>query len=241
MYGYEGRISVKDRDGNDRADHWADEAADEVQISDMQLQIINDIDRNAWLIQNRLVAIAMHFHIASPNRNDDETITKPKVSRLNLKIEGLDHQIRTSSNRWNICLICGQSWHDNGRLKLIGRGKCPGDKLWSQNQEQQPWKLLPIGFLFHDTVVHQTHRLSWHRGVIYCDLCGSTAIKRVRKDLRNECVLRPVDHRINKLKHIHDGKPPPPHKVWPQQQCKITRCLDGNILYILGDSASIDV
>ena len=106
------------------------------------------------------------------------SITKPKVSRLNLKIEGLGHQIRTSSNRWNICLICGQSWHDNGRHKLIGRGKCPGDKLWSQNQEQQPWKLIPnIGFMFLNTVVHHTHRLSWHRGVIYCDLCGSTAIK----------------------------------------------------------------
>ena len=96
------------------------------------------------------------------------------------------------------------------------RGLCPGLSIWSvvDRQMARPIAMQPaVGLIYNGHPIHYTHRLKWHRGMLYCARCGAYSITRVRK-LRRECLLKPHPANRRALNDIKMGDFLIPGKDW---------------------------
>ena len=135
--------------------------------------------------------------------------------------------IRYHSRGLTQCRVCGDSWKHQHRAGVIARGPCRGCHPWQQAPPDlhKPWLLPPVqrGIMFGGKVLHYSHRLIWHRGVVYCRHCGYySAGGRVSDKLASRCVMKCRPSQAPILKRLKLGRPPVRSRGWPlpeQAQC----------------------
>ena len=180
---------------------------------------VDTVDARCYLIVHRLFAIAKH-KLASTN--------KVKLPKLMLGIKpvtlvelmhNLGHLLQPITSGRLKCSHCHQIWaRTQLRQATIEAVQCPGLALWElsigRSQRPTPLRLgnrLQIG----QHLLHESHRLNYLRGYIYCRTCGSfTDGKRVVK-LNGPCMKDGVkQHAV--LRRFQLGQHPQgPTGVWP--------------------------
>ena len=206
------------------ADHWAGAAAEASALPWTDSSIVEHIDMKAWLIQKRLIAVVKEFSI--PHHKEPRQPPAPNVSKLSRELEALGHDIQTAGGLAQ-CRTCGDSWKHQHRARVVARGPCRGCHPWTQVPPDlhKPWLLPPVqrGIMFQGRVLHYSHRLIWHRGVVYCRHCGYySAGGRVSDKLVARCTLRCRTSQVPILKRLRQGRPPIRSRGWPlpeQAQC----------------------
>ena len=153
--------------------------------------IVQDIDTRTWLIQRRLIAIMkLGNRPKAPPPTPKEDLGGPKVSNLDLEVEALGHTTQVLG-KWSQCQVCGDTWSPQHRRRVVARGKCRGVSPWTQIPPALhcPWALPPNhrGIMFNGRVIHYSHRLMWHRGIIYCLHCGYYTSGQSTKRLAKKC------------------------------------------------------
>ena len=101
---------------------------------------------------------------------------------------------------------------------MIAMGECPGPSLLGQGPPTAAPKMVTRGveIMWHNQVLHKSHHLGWHRGVVFCWLCGAYGHSKVRK-LTALCQMTPPTPAMAKgLKDIKAGKHP--GAGWPQAE-----------------------
>ena len=59
--------------------------------------------------------------------------------------------------------------------------------------------------------IHESHKLAWFRGVVYCLKCAASGVKQVPSKLKSKCQMRPGNAQgIAKLKSLKNGE-----YAWP--------------------------
>jgi len=214
-----GKISKYDQDGNGIADNWAGKGADINQIPDAKYDEINWIDATVWLVQSRIIAICQEFLV------HEKVVKDVKIPFRNntydIQIARLGHEIIAGHNKRNHkCGRCGQSWNDLTKKGFINCGTCPGPQIWGNlpnNYMDGPNKI-PIGssLIWAGRKIDKSHRLAYHRGIIYCVSCGHFSHTRVEA-LGAKCKLKPDSlQNERRLNSILQGKCPIPGKDWPR-------------------------
>ena len=141
-------------------------------------------------------------------------------------MEQCGHTIATQG-RWSQCQVCGDSWLPQHKARVVARGWCRLESPWIQIPPSLhcPWHLPPVnrGIMFCGRVLHYSHRLVWHRGVVYCKHCGYYTQGLRVSYLAKRCRMKPVASQATVLKRMRAGKAPTAGG-WPlpsQDQCPI--------------------
>ena len=147
--------------------------------------------------------------------NENEKITKKVPEPLIITetgyratIDNMGHIPRSQGNNF-YCDRCGQSWKKKDQKEFSEQGPCCGADHWSgaiPSILKRPTlnkKSLP--FMFNGRLVHKSHRITYHRGVIYCDRCGYySSPKHSSINLPNTCLLMPIspvqEYRRNRIR-----------------------------------------
>ena len=207
--------------GNEAADHWAGKGAMSNATPDQRLNIIGQIDAEAWMIQRRIMAI-----IKGHPREQIHPGTKIPVVRGNLtqdiRRETGHLPVKCDGKIWQ-CLACGITWRDRDRQAIRWASQCGGEQIWGgstgfPNIIDNPWDV-PRGshIIVGGNLCHPSHHLGWLRSIVFCYKCGFYGQDRVDK-LTGACRLKPVTngqiYRRNRLiRGLHPTKP-----QWPEGQ-----------------------
>ena len=200
-----------------RADHWAGMAAAESQIPDTDKNLVDWIDATAWIIQRRLLAVDTKFTVKKERTAKDNS-NFVKVNKLDLALSEAGHQIERIGTHKQVCVLCHQSWPLKTRAAVIALGHCPGPELWgpAPTNPHLPHRA-PIGaqIVLNGNGLDPSHRLAWHRGVIFCWRCGAYSTGGRVGNLIRLCPPKPTLKQGRQLGLIRQGKSPTPDGVWP--------------------------
>ena len=212
----EGKIGFHERKGNAYADTWAGFGAGLQGLPESRKSTLSHIDGTAWLIQSRIIA-CVHEFADKKDYEDKEPV--PKRVKID-PLESLGHIPIRDGLRWS-CSLCGHTWTMASRARMELLGLCPGPGIWARNATvslNQTWATrrgcsLVVGGL----QVHISHSLKWHRGVIYCNICGMYSAGRVLGKLQQRCNMTVVGNPTAawRLKRISDGFYPTKKGTWP--------------------------
>ena len=123
---------------------------------------------------------------------------------------------------------CGQSWEDHSRRNLIKTGLCMGGVPWIEPRGPNfPWRLhhnTQITYL--GRVLHESHNLVFHRGVVYCLRCGYYTTGGRAQNLATQCYVRSRTSKAFKaqclrLRSIRRGNCPRAGG-WPASEGEVT-------------------
>ena len=192
--------------GNAFADKFADEAATPVQVSlnvgRKCIHFYNLVKK----IQHRIAAIMSNL----PDRKKLLTVRATKETQRTLETQMLEsaHNVVKDGERYT-CVTCTNSFLKTDTL--------------IQSWLQTSCRLLPISnrptSIENDSLhignlsIHSSHRLATHRGLIYCNSCGSRA-GACLKNLARSCNPRTVYGKLS-LKAIRNDCLPPNLDSWP--------------------------
>jgi hypothetical protein len=185
---------------NEAADIEASRGAELASLPVRIVKAVQEVDRVAWHVQNRLVAITQH--ILSNYR-------EPRP-RVNLK-----KRVRESAER-GFREALGETQHDVREYPThVKCGKCyrSGPKGQARLWLKLPCnRHLPFG-------LHPSHfrHFGVYRGLPVCFRCGSFARTRL-VNLKKECPDRPSQTGKRVLKRIAKNKLPYGLKYWPDDQ-----------------------
>ena len=204
---------MEDMKGNNLADHWAGSGAKLDGMDSDFIRSASIFDHQAFLIRNRLIASVQQGGCRATVIDRE-----PKVPERGFMpiLRTLGHEPIRTGNQIE-CLACGQNWHSRQTREVVSRGLCPGLSIWSvvDMQLHRPIALQPaVGLIYNGHPIHYTHRLKWHRGMLYCCRCGAYSVSRVVK-LRKQCLLRPSPAARRGLKDIKQGVFPILGRDWP--------------------------
>ena len=212
----EGKITLYNREGNNHADHWADDAAEENQISWQQANFTQVHDATAWLIHQRMIAICQEFlpQFKAKIPVDENKQIRHYHSPLDLELGNIGHEIVQIDKDLYNCGNCGQSWHRRERNHMIFKGQCPGPTLWEGNTMPYHGEKPIIApkqsqIMFLGAELHSSHHIVWFRGCTYCNKCGVFSRDRVGGKFKRECLLKPRDIQgYTRLKNMNLGTYP---------------------------------
>ena len=141
---------------------------------------------------------------------------KPKHT-LDHDLEQLGHHINIEDGVYR-CYRCGQSCTKATRRDMVMHGPCPGPSLWGRiaGGEIRPARAQQgSDICFLGSKIHETHKIGWHRGLIYCIKCGRYAGERVAQ-LKALCPLKPNSEKAaDGLNRIKQGLHPSPSGKFP--------------------------
>ena len=113
------------------------------------------------------------------------------------------------------------SWKKHQRQDVIVLGPCQGaidvrDYEHFITQFNQPTALPRGSDMIHcGRVVHYSHSLRWHRGILWCQRCGHYAQRKVVK-LADQCPLKlTTSYGAGVLKRISHDRSPTATGQWP--------------------------
>ena len=140
-------------------------------------------------------------------------------------VPSLCSKITNKRNRL-ICNLCNSTWPTDGQSKIYsGADMCSGippvglDLFLGHND--RPKRILAAGLHIRGVKVHASHRLAYHRGILFCTKCGSYTVKIVR-GLKAECRMKPSDVQKDRvLKSMLRGKPPSGMTEWPTEVSEV--------------------
>ena len=164
--------------GNECADHHAKTCARKHQISLSEQKETESVDAEAWLIQQRILAVLEQLPKIHRDRDAVQSNRPPKRTTYQTKLEQQGHHFltRPSSLTPYTCVLCGQQWSHQLAKHLIPY-KCPGPSKWGEPQGNRPWKLGPgQQVLLGTQVTCGVHALYWYKGLLFCMRCGHYAI-----------------------------------------------------------------
>ena len=146
-----------------------------------------------------------------------------RINRIGL-LEGKGHQITNKKSRL-ICNLCNSTWPIDGQSSIYSSADmCCGippiglDLFVGHNDS--PKRILAAGLHIRGVKVHASHRLAYHRGILFCTKCGSYTIKIVR-GLKAECTMRvSCSQKERDLKSMLQGEPPN-GKEWPTEDSEV--------------------
>ena len=130
-----------------------------------------------------------------------------------------------------------QDWTINTQTKVLNLGTCSGVSQWGDHQPAlgEPTKIA-IGnkIVFAGAIVHPSHHLTWHRGVLMCWVCGRYASHKV-VSLGKPCHPAKdayAKHNLVKFR-ANPAKPPGILTHWPLPEDatpndNLLKCLDGS-------------
>ena len=130
---------------------------------------------------------------------------------LQLAIRELGHDVELVKDHYR-CLCCGQTWQSDKRRMVIQRGRCPGPSVWGYRQRDLdiPRKL-PVGssLVYAGQTIHESHRLGYIRGLLFCWGCGHYSGGVRVKKLTEVCLMRPPNATAERgLSNIRRGLHP---------------------------------
>ena len=160
------------------ADFWAGEAARQVEVSWGTANLNKILDGSAWKIQDRIMAAIRHHEHKTLERRD---IVPYIRENLDEQLADQGHWLIQQGNR-RLCMSCGQSWGSGTRRNMLRLGLCPGPLQWGHwpRMPSVPWAVPRGSELVHcGQVIHYTHVLKWHRGILWCCTCGAYSHRRV--------------------------------------------------------------
>lgn len=161
--------------------------AREHQVPDSEEAETQSIDFEAWLIQNRLLAVLEH--LPKVQRERDATQTQVPTVRITqqMQLEQQGHQFtaRDSPQAPYKCMVRGQQWTHQVAKHIIPKRRCPGPNIWGMPKGDRPWKLGDTQqVVLGSQITHTTHTLYWYKSIIFCMRCGHFASFKPKSMLR---------------------------------------------------------
>ena len=199
-------VTDSDIKGNDLADHYAGLSAEAFQVP---LNIAIQCKHYYKLvkrIQKRIIAVISNL----PERKKYVTVntTKELVKTLDDRIKESMHSIQRSNNRI-YCTVCKNDFR-LGDQSLHPWLKGPCTELTYDNRPNRiDNELLHVG----NQNVHSSHRLSVHRGLVYCHKCGCRKGTHIKK-MAHSCEP-PTKYGRDCLQAIANDVRPPNLAEWP--------------------------
>ena len=130
-------------------------------------------------------------------------------NEIDTAIKNHGHDVIKVNNRYR-CFRCNQSWHCTKRGDFSRAGKCPGPGIWGLLPEDLdiPRRLVK-GYTIYwaGSIVCDTHRLGYLRGLLFCWACGAYSADRV-VGLSAKCKMKPTASGAAALKSIKQGRHP---------------------------------
>ena len=207
-------VSHLDVLSNDRADHYAAEAAGNVQLpKSITSPHIHHIKLTKY-IQRRLATILISLPARDREKCDKPEPT-PRIKLCDLIIS-TSHKIVHKDNRL-FCSECMSNFSTTDpSCKLWLQTKCSSFNKSSTlaSQTFQPFRI-------HDTihrgksVSHSSHELMNYRGLIYCNKCGARAGENQFRYLARQCEP-PGNTGTLLLSRINSGQLPYGFSNWPE-------------------------
>ena len=187
------------KEGNDRADYYADLGATLNAVSRHDVKVTELQDARAWLMQERLLAIVRNRIMLNPTPKRNVLYDQDVIAHVR---DNLDNQLERQEHRLihfghkTLCGCCQQVWHRQSRREILAEGPCPGPELaWGSGLNINPDipSRLEVGAYprYGRRPLHVSHNLSYIRGIVYCRTCGCyTSSQRVAK-LAEPCRMKP--------------------------------------------------
>ena len=167
--------------GNSYADYWADVAAKTVACDQGHRRTVSMNDASGWLIRNRLLCICQIF--LPQHKRELRVPIRHRINRTRL-LEEKGHQV-TQNHRSIICNLCNSTWPLNGKSSIYSSADmCSGIPPMGQElflgHTDRPRRYLAAGLHIRGVKVHESHRLAYNRGILFCTKCGCYTVKIVR-------------------------------------------------------------
>ena len=207
-------VSHLDVLANDRADHFAGLAAEQVQVS-------NPISTNhiyyiklVKIIQRRLALIILNL----PTRENDKDLKPVPVPRVKLStlISNTTHGIVQKANRV-YCKMCKCNFAlGDPACKHWLSTSCPGICGTLPAADAKPTKV-DLSLHRGNSNTHITHDLYSLRGLIYCNKCGARAGRNQFRLLAKPCTTI-TNYGEQVLKNINNNKLPTGLTIWPEEE-----------------------
>ena len=149
--------------------------------------------------------------------------TRHRIVRTKI-LEERGHQV-TKGNRKLVCNLCNSTWSDQGpegRYKeaQICSGIPPIGLDLQIGHGNGPRRYRATGLHINGVRVHESHRLAYHRGILFCSQCGCCTVKIVR-GLKGICRMKSsCTQQKRGLNCLMLGKPPN-GLVWPTESTAV--------------------
>ena len=124
------------------------------------------------MIQERILAIVTNYMERRQRRERVALIR----NTLDWELTQLGHALIKEKDNVR-CGRCGQFWNRKRNRDMVAMGECPGPALLGQDQPSARPQVVTRGveIMWHNQVLHKSHHLGWHRGVVFCWLCAPMA------------------------------------------------------------------
>ena len=179
---------------------------------------VNDwgkMDRITWAVQQRIYATSILAAQASPHSTaahpEDVLLEARRVrKRERTSLESASSHSLVSVGRGYHCHVCELSTPARGALDWLRNTICSGPP------NSRPDKPIRVG---HQTL-HESHQLSFHRGVFWCAICGQIAQLAAGKKSRAICLVNDCPRHMTRagpdvLARIERGHSPKASADWP--------------------------
>ena len=85
---------------------------------------------------------------------------------------------------------------------MISKGTCPGPDIWTCDAQGLGHYKLAAGtsITINGVGIDPSHHIMWHRGAVYCLLCGAYGTKRP-KGLATTCLLKTKTAKAKKVRN----------------------------------------
>ena len=193
--------------GNSLADLAAGWAAADAQLPSDEVAAYFALQKRATQVLERHVRIMMHIQDTTQHKKHKRA-TQRKQRRIKLQqlLDSSQHRLAIIGTRW-ACLKCGRA---------TGR-RCLTQLLQEPCSRQLPAQSRPAPVVGPVTiggvVPHSSHIIHYHRGLFWCNTCGSIARTRPLQ-LKNPC-MPPTDYGLKILQRIKGGLSPRSDVPWP--------------------------
>ena len=182
-------------------------------------------DESGWLIRNRLLCICQHF--LPQQKRELQVPVRHRIDRLKI-LEERGHQV-TKSNRKLVCNLCNSTWPDQGPSGLYSQAQiCSGIPPMGLDLHighgNGPRRYLATGLHIRGVKVHESHKLAYHKGILFCAKCGCYTNKIVR-GLKAVCRMKPSCAQQQRgLNSLMLGQPPN-GLVWPTESTEVPQAI----------------
>ena len=183
------------------------------------LQNINILQNIASAVQNTAAIKNIQWRIITiiknlPERQKYKTVRTPKelASSLDMKILESKHDIQRVADRLR-CRQCMENFKvsDSSLIHWLS------SSCIHMPSSNRPVPIMNNMLHIGNQIIHFSHSLSVHRGLVYCNKCGSRKAADVLKKLAHPCEP-PSTYGKATLKAILSDKLPPNLLAWPAMQ-----------------------
>ena len=223
-----GLISRYHQAGNKLSDEYAGKGSQLHQVPEDVVAQITDIDKMATCVLLRLqvinMACAKEFHNLKSRRQEAPgqavaplQAQRPRslAQRAQEKLTLLGHKINISHVKL-ACTQCYQSRPVKEALAWVKEGQCPGPpapSTGSSGAPRPPTTHKQGHQRFGQGTVHETHRTTLIKGLLFCWGCGGFSVNKVRA-LAKPCA--PLKCKRARLTRVRRGLPPTSSVQWPE-------------------------